>query len=41
VTVIELVTMTGSKLRLDESIVEQFGAGLRGRLLHPGATDTS
>jgi FAD/FMN-containing dehydrogenase len=34
---IEIMTMTGSELRFDDSVVEQFGAGLRGTLLRPGA----
>jgi FAD/FMN-containing dehydrogenase len=35
IAAMETMTMTGSKLRLDESVVEQFGAGLRGMLLRP------
>jgi FAD/FMN-containing dehydrogenase len=33
---IEIVTMMGNKVSLDDSVVERFGAGLRGTLLRPG-----
>src|SRR5262245_57592764 len=36
-TAIELATTTGGKLRLDDSAIEPFAAGLRGRLLRPGS----
>ncbi len=35
-TSIEVATTTGRDEVLDESVIEEFGAGLRGDLLHPG-----
>lgn len=33
---IEIATTAGHTVKLDESAIEQFSAGLRGKLLHPG-----